>query len=383
MNNFDFYNPTKIIFGNNRIDEIGRYVNMYTHTKKILLVISSSAKTNGILNIVIKSLKHHNIESFILDGIVPNPILDCVYKGNEICRKNNIDFVLGIGGASVIDTAKTIAVAAKNDDEIWNLICHPDQIQSALPIGVIITLYGSGTEMTNGAVITNKDVPKKRGYDSQWLFPKFSILDPCALKSVEEKYLFIGMTDMFCHVLEEYFEVTDYDSMSDDFLELLAKKMIYEFKQINSHNYNNSRLMYLSTLAQNKFFSFDKKLGGEWCAHIIAHEFCLKYNCPHGQVVSILLTSWLNYILPEIEHKLVKFGENVFLLDKPSPHDTIQKIKDVFQLLHNPHSLKELNVNVNDIDELASNALTGKQMGKYKLLNLEDVKEIIKGGFDE
>ena len=248
MNNFEFYNPTKIIFGEKKIVDVANYIKEYTQTNNILLVISESCKQNGVLNIVESSLKENSIHYYITDKIKPNPTLEPVYLGKKICLEHNIDFILAIGGASVIDTAKAISVAVYNKNDIWDLICNPTEIKGAIPLGTIITLYGSGTE-----VISNTKIPKKRGFDSPYMYPKFSIMDSTTINSCPREYLLIGMTDMFTHMLEDYFEITNERNLADDFQELLAKNMINEFKKAKSSTQDNSKLMWMSTLAQNKF----------------------------------------------------------------------------------------------------------------------------------
>lgn len=312
---------------------------------------------------------------------MPNPTLECVYKGKKICTENEIDFILAVGGASVIDTAKSISVASYNAEDIWNLVCNPSMIKGALPLGTIITLYGSGTEMTNGAVISNMKIPKKRGFDSNYMYPKFSILDPSTLNSCSQEYLMIGMTDMFTHVLEDYFEITDDYNLADDFQKTLVKNMLIEFKKANSGLQDNNKLLWMSTLAQNKFLSFGKKYNGEWIAHIIAHEFCVKYNFPHGKAVAILFVSWLFFIKNENKKRIIDFGKDVFGLDSPTTDEVIIEIKKVYKLLGNTLSFEELGVNQDDIEVIVENAMLGKKLGKYKNLDKNDVREIVLGGY--
>ncbi len=381
MNDFTFYNPTEIIYGKNKINIVGEKIKEWTKTKNILLVISKSCQQNGILDNVLKQLKKLDIHYFIVDGIVPNPNINCINTAKKIIVENNIDFILAIGGASTVDTAKTISVAAANLEDIWDLICSSNKIKKSLPLGVIITLYGSGTEMTNGAVISNLDIPKKRGFDSKYMFPKFSIMDPNTLDSVNKEYLMIGATDMFIHALETYFEITSNDNLSDPYLELLLRQMINEFKKFKNNNQSNANLFWLSTLAQNKFLSFGKQNNGEWVAHIISHEFCLKYNFPHGRVVSVLFLAWLNFIKNINAKRIIKFGKNVLNLENPSVIDVIQKIKEILVMLGNKTNLKDMGVKLEDLADLINNSLMGKTIGIYKKLSKKDINEIVLGGF--
>ena len=382
MKAFDFYNPTQIIFGNNRLNEVGKKVKQFTKTNNILIVVSNSSIKNGYLKKIEEELEKENINYYVFDKIVSNPNLNNIDEATKIIRENNIDFILAVGGASAIDTGKTICVAAYNSKDIWDLICNPQEISGAIPLGVVITLYGSGTEMTNGAVITNCEIPKKRGFDSQYMYPKFSIMDPLVLRTVPKDYLMIGATDMLIHVLEVYFEITLNDNLSDPYLELLAKQIITEIDKFKNDNQDNEKLFWLSTLAQNKFLSFDKENNGEWIAHIISHEFCLKYNFPHGRIVAVLFLAWLNYIKRINENRIINFGKFVYELDNPSTDDVINRIKDSLISLGNKTSLSEMGVKKDDLDELIDNAMNGKILGKYKRLTKNDVKGIIYGCFD-
>jgi len=381
MHSFNFYNPTEILYGKGRVNEVGEKVNNWTKTKNILLVTSNSSKKNGLLDVITDRLKKEKINYYIINGIVSNPNTDCIDKAKEIVKTNNIDFILGVGGASVIDTAKTIAVTCKNEEDIWDLICNPNNIKDALPLGVIITLYGSGTEMTNGAVITNLKVPKKRGFDSNYIFPKFSIIDPDTLKTVSKEYLMIGATDMFIHAMEVYFEITDKTNLSDPYLELLIKQMLKEFDKFPEGKENNDNLFWLSTLAQNKFLTFDKENNGEWIAHIISHEFCLKYNFPHGRIVATLFIAWLEYMKEFNKKRIIRFGENVYNMKNPTVQGVINRIVITLKELGNSTNLKDMGVKEEDINELIEKSMNGKVLGKYKRLTKEDVKEIVYGGF--
>ncbi len=381
MKDFTFYNPTEIIYGDNKINELGEKVVQNTKTNNVLIVASKSSNANGSFAKIKEQLRNNKINYFVFDKIVPNPNLDYIDEAIELIKKNNIDFIVAIGGASVIDTAKTISVAAYNEKDIWDLICKPSKITGAIPLGVIITLYGSGTEMTNGAVITNNVIPKKRGFDSIYMYPKFSIIDPILLESVPKEYLMIGATDMFIHVLEQYFEITDDDNLSDPYFELLSSQMLTEFNKFGQGKQDNGKLFWLSTMAQNKFFNFDKKNNGEWIAHIISHEFCLKYNFPHGRVVAILFLAWLDFIKNINAKRIINFGKKVYNLENPTVYEVINSIKGTIELLGNNSNFKDMGVKEEDLKDLIFASTTGKKLGKYKQLTLEEINQIVYRGF--
>ena len=381
MNSFNFYNPTQIIYGNNKIEVVGEKVNEYTKTKNVLLVISESCKRNGSLEIIKSQLVKNKINYFVFDGIVSNPNMNSISNAKLIIKHNNIDFVLAIGGASVVDTAKTICVASANNKDIWHLICNPSEIKSAIDLGVVITLYGSGTEMTNGAVITNLKIPKKRGFDSVYMYPKFSIIDPSLLRSVTKDYLMIGATDMLTHVLEQYFEISNNDNLSDPYLELLSKQIINEIYRFKDDTQNNDNLFWLSTLAQNNFLTFGKQNNGEWIAHIISHEFCLKYNFPHGRVVAVLFLAWLRYIKAINTKRIVNFGSKVLDLTNPSADEVINCLEQIFVSLGNETNFKSMGVKEKDLNDIIVNSINGKKLGKFKEITENDVKKIVYEGY--
>lgn len=374
MYNFNFYNPTEIIFGANSVLTIGKKVKEYS--KNVLIVHSKSAQQYKYLDSVCRQLDFNNIKYTLLDNISQNPTLSKVYEGMDICKKKHIDFIIGIGGASVIDTVKTIAVAAKNETDIWELICEPNKINNALPFATIITLFGSGSEMTNGAVITNENIREKRGFDSVHMFPKFSILDVNQLLTVPDRYLITGIIDMSVHVLERYFELPDYENpLSDDFCEALLRDIIKNSREVRADNVNSlNNLLWDSTLAQNQFLTINRRTDGEWVSHIISHEFCAKYNCVHGEVVGILFLSWLKFIKPYIKKRSNRLLRNVF---GASENDVVSALKKWLKSIGAPTSLSNLNIGKIDFEEIAKKSLCGKQLGKYRNLEFDDILSIL------
>lgn len=378
MYKFNFYNPTEIIFGSDSVLKLASKVKNYS--KNVLIVYSKSAQKYKYLDTVCGQLDSNNIKYALLGNISQNPTLSKVYEGVDICKKNHIDFIIGLGGASVVDTAKSIAVAVKSDTDIWELICNPSQINSALPVATIITLFGSGSEMTNGAVVTNENIRKKRGFDSVHMFPKFSILDVNLLFTVPKRYLIAGIIDMSIHILERYFEIPDYESsLSDDFCEALLRDIIRSSRKIVADKANAlNNLLWDSTLAQNHFLTTTRCTEGEWVSHIIAHEFCAKYNCVHGEVVGVLFLSWLKFIESYTKKRSIRLLSNVF---RTSENDVVSVLKKWLKSIGAPTSLIDLNISKINLKEIAKTSMNGKRLGKYKVLEFDDVLSILEGAY--
>ena len=225
MNPFTFQNPTKLMFGKGQIDALPKEVVRFG--EKVLLVYGGgSIKRNGIYDQVIEKLTEANVEVFELPGVEPNPRLSTVYKGVELCKREGIDFLLAVGGGSTIDCTKAIAVGAKTDVDVWDIVMKKERAEAALPFGVVLTLAATGSEMNANSVITNWETKEKHGWGSSLVFPKFSILDPTFTITVPEDQTVYGIVDIMSHVLEHYFHVTGNTPMQDRFCESILRTMI-------------------------------------------------------------------------------------------------------------------------------------------------------------
>ena len=205
MDNFTYYNPTKLIFGKGQVEQLENEVPKYG--KKVLVVYGGgSIKRNGLYDKVIQILEKNNLEVYELSGVEPNPRLSTVHRGVEICKKENIDFILAVGGGSVIDCTKAISVGAKYDGDAWDIVTKKHIPTEAVPFGTVLTLAATGSEMNSGSVITNWETKEKYGWGSPLTFPKFSILDPVNTFTVPKDQTVYGIVDMMSHVFEQYFQ---------------------------------------------------------------------------------------------------------------------------------------------------------------------------------
>lgn len=258
MNNFIFYNPTKIFFGKGSITNLSAEINCY---KNILITYGGgSIKKNGIYDDVIKILKSKGKNICELSGITPNPRLDKVYEGINICKENNIDFILAIGGGSTIDCSKAIAMGAKNDIDVWEFYQKKSVPQNILPIGVILTISATGSEMNPSSVITNWKTNEKLSTASE--YPKFSILDPTYTYTVPRNQLIYGAIDTLSHLFEQYFSLPDKENLTDSLCEATIKTVIknLDIALKNPKDYNaRANLMWCSTMALNRVLGVRKR----------------------------------------------------------------------------------------------------------------------------
>ena len=293
MDNFIFSNPTKLLFGKGQIDLLPKEVSRYG--KKILLVYGGgSIKRNGIYDQVMEKLAEIDADVFELPGVEPNPRLSTVQKGIEICKREGIDFLLAVGGGSTIDCTKAIAIGAKTDIDVWDIIMKKESASDALPLGTILTLAATGSEMNAGSVITNWEIKEKHGWGSPLVYPKFSILDPTYTFSVPKDQTIYGIVDIMSHVFEHYFHLTSNTPMQDRFCESILQTVIETAPKLleEPENYEYREVMMLSgTYALNGMVSVG--LRGDWATHNLEHAVSAVHDIPHG--------GGLAYLIPKLD----------------------------------------------------------------------------------
>lgn len=382
MNSFNFFNPTKIIFGENAINNLANEVKNY---KNILFTYGGgSIKKNGIYNKVIQILKNENKNVIELDGIMPNPRKEKVYEGIELCKNNNIDFILAVGGGSVIDCSKAIAIGAKTDKDFWQTFYIDwEECTDAIPLGTILTLSATGTEMDSGSVITDWENHIKTHYDSEYMFPKFSILDPSYTYTLPKEQTIYGSIDILAHVFEQYFSMPDESNLSDNLAEAIIRTVIdnLEIAIENPNNYNaRANLMWCSTMALNGIIGLGKEQ--DWNSHQIEHALSGIYDIAHGAGLAIVFPNWMEYVYKNSINKFKKYAVNIWNVDTKNKTDEeialegINKTKEYFSKVGAPVTLSEVNIPESDIDKIVETViLTGE--GSYLKINKEDIKNIL------
>ncbi len=345
MKNFNFQAPTKILFGKNKINFIAKEILEYGN-RVLITYGKNSVVKSGLLDLIKNKLKSQNIYIAELGGIQPNPRLSSVVKGAEICRKENIDFILAVGGGSIIDCSKAIAASVEYEDDPWNFFIRKAAPKSALPIGTVLTLAATGSEMNGGAVISNEQTKEKRAMGGPMLIPKFSVLDPTYTFSVSKWQTASGTVDIISHVLEQYFTPETGTELQDNIGEAIIKTCV-KYGPIaleEPENYEaRANLMWASSLALNGL-TVTGKMMGDWATHMIEHEVSAIYDLTHGVGLAILFPQWMKYVLNENNaSKFANIGRNVFGINNNNDYDTalgtINEFEKFFSSLGMPSKL--------------------------------------------
>lgn len=382
MKNFKYDIPTKVHFGKGKISVLGKEVSALG--KSVLFVYGgSSIKKNGIYDQVMKQLDGMNVIE--LSGVEPNPKIESARKGAQLCRENNIDVVLAVGGGSVIDCSKLIAAAASYEGDAWDLVLDTSKIGDVLPIVSVLTLSATGSEMDGFAVISNMETNDKLGMGSYKLKPTVSILDPEYTYTVSAYQTAAGTADIMSHILESYFHKEDGAYIQDRFAESLLKTCIkYGIMAIEEpENYEaRANLMWASSLAINGLISYGTDEG--WTVHPMEHELSAYYDITHGVGLALLTPHWMEYVLSEdTVDKFVEYGVNVWNIDSSLEKysiakEAIEKTADYFRKMGIPMTLHEVGIGEENLEIMAENA--SKRGAKYGYVSLskEDVLKIYK-----
>lgn len=382
MNNFRYWIPTDIRFGQGQLDCLTDLVKAYG--RKILLVYGGgSVKRNGLYDKVRCLLSSYDI--FELSGIEPNPKLTSIRKGAAICKAEKINLILAVGGGSCIDAAKAIAASACTEEDAWSLVMNSNLVKEALPVGVILTINATGSEMNRGAVITNEETHEKLELASDLLYPRFSICDPTCLYSLPAEQTAAGSADTISHVFEQYFQPNNEAYLTDRMSEAVLKTVIrYTPIALNKPDDYEARsnLMWASTIGLNHLLTFGK--GGGWSCHAIEHELSAYYDVTHGSGLAVITPAWMNYILNEkTAERFAMYARNVWDAPQEDTYDAakygIKKTADFFRSCGLPSSLKDLGIPIDNLEEMAEAALRNGNLEKraYVPLNKQDVLNIL------
>ncbi|WP_423407962.1 iron-containing alcohol dehydrogenase [Heyndrickxia sp. MSNUG] len=382
MDNFTFYNPTKLIFGKGQLEELKNEVPQYG--KKVLLVYGGgSIKRNGLYDSVLKLLKEIGAEVFELSGVEPNPRISTVRKGVQICKEEGIEFLLAVGGGSVIDCTKAIAAGAKYDGDAWDLVTKKAFASVALPFGTVLTLAATGSEMNAGSVITNWETNEKYGWGSPVTFPRFSILDPVNTFTVPRDQTIYGIVDMMSHVFEHYFHLTENTEFQDRMCESLLLTVMETAPKLlaDLENYEHrATILYAGTMALNGMLSMGYR--GDWATHNIEHAVSAVYDIPHGGGLAILFPNWMKHNLKVKPERFKKMAVRVFNVDPEGKTDEeaglegIEKLREFWSSIGAPSRLADYDIDDSKIEVMADKAMVNGEFGNFTKLTHEDVVEI-------
>ena len=388
MKDFVFNVDTKIIFGENQLSELGKEIKKYG--KKVLLCYGGgSIKKNGIYDDITGELKKDGIEYVELSGIEPNPRVDSAREGLKIARENKVDFILAVGGGSVVDLAKLISGAYYLDVDPWQVVLDSSKIEKALPIGVVLTIAATGTEMDPFSVITNLETKEKLSFASDLVLPVFSFMNPKYTFTVPEKHTVAGVCDIMSHTMENYFSLGDGCYFQNKLSEGLLKTCIKygPILKKDPKNYEaRANIMWASTWAINGLLDSGKSTS--WSVHPMEHELSAFFDITHGTGLAILTPRWLEHCLDEERQETIgNFARNVFDVkeedDPKAAKEGIKKLYEFFENLGVPMSLRQVGIEEDKLKEMADLAVehAGGKIKGFKTLYGEDVYQIYKASF--
>lgn len=390
MKDFTFDISTKILFGKDQLKNLAGEIKKYGN--KVLLVYGQkSIKKIGLYDQILKIFSENSIEYFELEGIIPNPRIDKVRMGVKIAKENKIDFILAVGGGSVIDTAKLVAAGALIENDPWNIVIGKEKVENALPIGSILTLAATGSEMDTSSVITNEETSQKLGWGSEFVRPKFAIMNPEYTYTVNSYHTAAGTADIMSHTMENYFSLNDGCYLQDRFSEGVLKTCI-KYGPIaikDPENYEaRANLIWANSWAINGLLDAGKSTA--WSVHAMEHELSALRDITHGVGLAILTPYWLEYCLDDqTSEKIAEFGYNVFNLEKSESTNedakkAIEALREFFTSIGIPTKLRDESFSEEDLPIMAKNCMNNRktqEINGFKHLVEEDVLNIYKKAF--
>ena len=382
MDNFTFLNPTKLIFGKGQVEQLKIEIPQYG--KRLLLVYGGgSIKRNGLYEQVVNLLEEIDVEVFELSGVEPNPRLSTAQKGIDICKNENIDFILAVGGGSVIDCTKLIAAGATYGGDPWDIVTSKSPATNALPFGTVLTLAATGSEMNPSSVITNWNTKEKLGWGSSYVYPKFSILDPVNTYTVPKDQTVYGIVDIMSHVFEHYFHQTDNTPLQDRMCESILTTMIETAPKLleDLENYDHREtVLYAGTMALNGMVNMG--FSGDWATHNIEHAVSAIYDIPHGGGLAILFPNWMKHNVQVNPARFKQLAVRVFAVDPTGKTNEevalegIEKLREFWNSIGAPATLADYDIDDSRLEEMADKTLINGEFGNFNKLAYEDVLAI-------
>ncbi|MBO0451533.1 MULTISPECIES: iron-containing alcohol dehydrogenase [Enterococcus] len=385
MLNFNYYNPANIYFGKNEEQHVGEMINKWSCTKKVLILFSGEYyETLGIAETLHRELEKYEIQYFENGNVVPNPALSLINELSRFVKEHDIDFILAVGGGSVIDTAKATALGSLYDGDAWDFFIGKKEVTEALPIGAISTVASSGSEMSPATIVSNDEY--KLGVESEIIIPKFSIVNPEFTLKLPKYYTGVGTADILSHLLERYFSNVPHTDVTDFLLEGAMKSTIVNgVKLINDlENYDLRAEMSLTAIiAHNNSLELGRE--PDWGSHRIEHELSGQYGIVHGEGMVIVTLAWMKYVSSFYPEPFVKYGIRVFGIDSVIYSDqeiidrAIEKTKDFFVELGMKTNLTEAGIDDTHFKAMADRATKNdaQTVGHLKPLNSSDIVKIL------
>ncbi|WP_410767692.1 iron-containing alcohol dehydrogenase [Fontibacillus sp. BL9] len=382
MDRFQFHNPTKLIFGKDQLKALKQEVPRYG--SKVLLVYGGgSIKRSGLYDKVTAILKELGADVTELAGVEPNPRLSTVHRGVDLCKAKGIELVLAVGGGSVLDCAKAIAVGAKYDGDMWDFAERKAAPRDALPLGTVLTMAATGSEMNGNSVISNEETKEKLGWGSKLAYPAFSILEPENTATLPKDQTVYGMVDIMSHVFEHYFHKETNTLVQDGFCETVLRTVIETAPKLIADLENNEyreTILYCGTMALNGVLNMG--LSGDWATHNIEHAVSAVYDIPHGGGLAILFPNWMKHVMHHDIARFKRLAINVFDVNPEGKSDTevaeegIEALRSFWNSIGAPSRLADYEIDESNLELMADKAVRFGSFGNFALLDKQDVLNI-------
>lgn len=385
MNNFVFYSPTEFVFGKNTEVQVGALARKYGAQKVMIVYGGGSVVRSGLLDRVKQSLQEAGVAYCEMGGVQPNPIDGKVYEGIQLCRREQVDMMLPVGGGSVIDTAKAIAAGALYDGDFWDFFIGRAKVEKALKVAVVLTIPAAGSEGSGNTVITKTETLQKLGLCApEHLRPVFSIMNPELTYTLPVYQTACGIADMMAHIMERYFTNTPDVEISDRLCEGTLTAIIkeaYRVKQQPDNYAARANIMWCGTVAHNGTCGGGRE--EDWASHALEHEISAIYNVAHGAGLAVIFPAWMAFMAEHNPAKIAQFAHRVFDIPKSEDLEEMAlagaaRLKHFFRYMGLPVGFKELGIEHPDIDRMLVSLRRnkGELLGNYVKLTMTDCREI-------
>lgn len=382
MNNFVFYNHTKVLFGKGQISAIAD--ELPSDAKLLLLYGGGSIKNNGVYDQVIDALS--GFEYYEFGGIEPNPSYETCMKALDVIDENDVDYLLAVGGGSVVDAAKFIAAAYYFEGEDpWDILAHSEEVKEALPIGVVLTLPATGSEMNGNSVISRIEFKEKLAFGSSEVLPQFAVLDPTVIGSLPARQIGNGVVDAFIHVMEQYLTYPVNAKVQDRMAESILLTLIEEGPKVlkNSADYEaGANFMWAATMALNGLIKCG--VPEDWSTHLIGHEITALHGVDHGQTLAIVLPGVMNIMRESKKEKILQYGQRIWGISESNEQHAIDMAIDrtveFFESMGLKTRLRDYKIPVTTIEEIVERMEERGfvQIGENKLIGIDEIRMILK-----
>lgn len=387
MENFDYCNPTRIVFGRGVRTQVGELVK--PHADRVLLHYGGgSIKRNGLYDAIAASLKAAGVAYVELGGVVPNPRLSLVREGIALCRRERIGFVLAVGGGSVIDSAKAIAMGAPHKGDVWKLFAEGTPVEQALKVGTVLTIPAAGSESSPNTVITNEEEGLKLGYGAQVLRPVFSILDPELCLTLPPEQLANGVSDMMSHIFERYFSNTPHVDLTDALCEATLRTIMKHARRLRASPQDAdawAQIVFSGYVAHKGLLGLGRQQ--DWACHGMEHELSALYDVAHGAGLAVLTPAWMEYVFRDNVPLFVQFAVNVmgveggFREPEAVAQEGIRRLRGFYKEMGLPSTLEGLGIGADKLELMAKKATkiafgAQRPLGGLRKLGWQDVLAI-------